>query len=132
MSDWGRKATTVGAVLVILATGGYIVSRVFHDDDDLTVDRAWKCTQCGHVFAKEFEPDPMAIPGLRKDGTIGLEEEKCPECGGVAHQYIAMVCSKCGEEFHHLETLDPETGEATRPVCPKCKSPAVAPRTPRE
>lgn len=132
MNGWGRKATVALAILVIAAAAGYLVSRLFRGDDKMAVDRAWKCTQCGHVFEKEFEPDPYAIPGLAKDGSIGLEEEKCPKCGGAAHQYITMVCSKCGEEFRHLEQLDPNTHEPKRPACPKCKSTAVSPRAPSQ
>ena len=131
MSRGTRTVVLATAVVVILAAGGCIVS-LWMRDDAITIDRAWKCTQCGHVFQKEFAPDPWAISSVGPDGKPQLETAPCPECGGPSHLLVTMVCGKCGKVFQHLEELDPKTRDVRRPACPTCGSAGARPRAPGE
>jgi NAD-dependent SIR2 family protein deacetylase len=131
MSTRTRTVALLGATCAIVASAAYLVSLLTRGES-IAVDRAWKCTKCGHVFEKEFEPDPWAITNVGPDGKPRLEVQPCPKCGGPAHVYAAMVCSKCGHVFQHLEAMDPATREPKLPTCPKCQSTQVRPRAPTE
>ena len=115
-------------------------------------ERAWKCTRCDHVFEEPFERPGQperprneglwAIPAVpdkdEPSGQPALETAVCPECGGEAHRYITLRCTKCGKVFQHLEDYAsqderPASGRAPRrelkqPVCPECGSTGVVPR----
>ena len=131
MSSGKRTIAVVTAVVVILAAGGYLTA-VMMRGETIAADRAWKCTKCGHVFEREFEPDPWAIANVDRDGRPKLEEEACPKCGGAAHLLVTMVCGKCGHVFQHLEEIEPGAREPKPPTCPKCQSTSARPRAPNE
>ncbi len=135
-----------------------ICRRVSGPDRPTPPRRLWKCTACGHEFELSFReaarqqhgpsatapdrPDPWSLPvaAPKSKGAPPLETVPCPKCGGEAQRYIALRCADCGEEFRHLEALEPKAPASEQdkegspeltlkqPVCPACGGTSVVPR----